>query len=415
MRIQLWKRVGLPLVCLLMLVDSAFGAGFGIYEWSARGNALGGAMIGKADDPSAVAYNPAGITQLPGVQVMGGFTALMPSATVEVETDGGESGSWDTHDLGLDGIAPHAYLTWQMNDKFWFGLGAFTRFGLASEYDSNWAGRYAEYYAGVATYSINPSIAYKINEQWSVAAGIEAMYLDIEIKRKIYTGAKDIDADLAGDCWAPGYNLGIHYKPVKWFSAGLTYRSEIHPHVEGDVDFSNNSKGLYDQSVVGYLNLPASWSLGLAFQLNEKLNLEVDGIFTQWSAYKDIRFAYDTLTTQKEEKNWKDVWRFQVGLEYAYNDWLDLRCGYVYDQSPINDAHYDYMIPLTDRHIFSVGTGMHWGNVTLDLSYGYLFSQDKDVDIEVVLSKDYGISQKQEATFKNAHCHMVGMTIGYTF
>lgn len=73
------------------------------------------------------------------------------------------------------------------------------------------------------------------------------------------------------------------------------------------------------------------------------------------------------------------------------------------------------MVPLTDRHIISVGTGMHWGEFTLDLSYGYLFSRDKDVEIDVVLSEEYGISQEQEATFKNAQCHMIGMTIGYAF
>lgn len=318
MRIQLWKRAGLPLICLLMLVDSAFGAGFGIYEWSARGNALGGAMIGKADDPSAVAYNPAGITQLPGVQVMGGFTALMPSASVEVESEtlmggtslGKESGSDDTKSLGLDGMAPHAYLTWQINDRFWFGLGAFTRFGLASEYDSNWAGRYAEYYAGVATYSINPNIAYKINDQWSVAAGIEAMYFDVEIKRKLFSGvgADDSDVKMAGDCWAPGYNFALHYKPTQWFAAGLTYRGEVHPHIEGDADFSGsvqeNSK-YADQSMRGYLDLPASWSLGLAFQLTEKLSLEFDAIYTLWSSYEAIEFDYDLVGEKAKLKTGK--------------------------------------------------------------------------------------------------------------
>ncbi|MDD2219265.1 MAG: hypothetical protein PHS63_04140, partial [Desulfoplanes sp.] len=84
MRTQMWKRIGLTTACIFLLAETAFGAGYGIYEWSARGNAMGGAMIGKADDPSAVAYNPAGITQLPGVQVMGGVTALMPRSTVDV-------------------------------------------------------------------------------------------------------------------------------------------------------------------------------------------------------------------------------------------------------------------------------------------------------------------------------------------
>ena len=411
MRTPMWKRMGLTLACIFLLAESAFGAGFGIYEWSARGNALGGAMIGKADDPSAVAYNPAGITQLPGVQVLGGLTTLMPQSTVEVSVaQTGQSETTDTKSLGLDGIAPHAFLTWQLNDKFWFGLGAFTRFGLASEYDSDWIGRYKEYYAGVATYSINPNIAYKINDQLSVAVGVEAMYVDVEIKKKADLsayGLSDGDADLAGDCWSPGYNLAVHWKPTKWLATGLTYRSEIHAHVSGTVDFSG-IPGYNDQDVVGYLNLPASWSLGLAFQLTDKLNVEVDAIYTQWSTYEDIVFEYEELSTVTEEKDWKDVWRLQLGLEYAWNEWLDLRCGYTYDQSPMNDDYYDYMIPLYDRHIVSVGTGMHWGKVTLDLSYAYLFSAEKDVTIS-------SSGETQDVSFKDAHCHITSMSVGYAF
>ncbi len=414
MRAQRWKRLGLTLACIFLLAESAFGAGFGIYEWSARGNALGGAMIGKADDPSAVAYNPAGITQLPGVQVLGGLTSLMPQSTVDVSVTGGaqdgQSGSTDTKSLGLDGIAPHAFLTWQLNDRFWFGLGGFTRFGLSSEYDSDWLGKYEQYYAGVSTYSINPNIAYKINDQLSVAAGVEAMYVDVEIKKKVYLGASDGDADLAGDCWAPGYNLAVHWKPTPWLSTGLTYRSEIHPHVEGSVDFSDMPAGYDDQDVVGYLNLPASWSLGLAFQVTDRLNVEVDAVYTLWSTYEDIVFEYEELSTVTEEKDWKDVWRLQLGVEYAWNEWLDLRCGYVYDQSPINNDYYDYMVPLYDRHIVSVGTGMHWGKVTLDLSYAYLFSAEKDVSIYVSSS-----GETQDASFKDAHCHIASMSVGYAF
>jgi long-chain fatty acid transport protein len=248
-----------------------------------------------------------------------------------------------------------------------------------------------------------------------VAAGVEAMYVDVQIKRKIDMGMSDGDANLEGDCWAPGYNLALHYKPTKWLSAGLTYRSEVHPHIEGDVDFSDNLKtiGIDDQSAVGYIDLPSSVSLGLAFQVTEKLNIEVDAIYTMWSAYENLTIDYADIDKSVSEKNWKDVWRFQLGVEYAYNDWLDLRCGYVYDESPINNGYYDYMVPMTDRHIFSVGTGMHWDKWTLDLSYGYLISKDKDVTVTITNLDDS--TYEQEATFKDAHCHMVGMTIGYTF
>jgi long-chain fatty acid transport protein len=428
MRTLLGKHVALILICLLAVAESAFGAGFGIYEWSARGNALGGAMIGRADDPSAVAYNPAGITQLPGVQVMGGFSMLMPQAKVEIDSEtfmagtslGKESDSTHTKSLGMDGFAPNAYITYQLNDRFWFGLGAYTRFGLASEYDEDWIGKYAEYYAGVKTYSINPTIAYKINDQWSIAAGFEAMYFDVEIDRKIYSGATDSKVEMGGDCWAPGYNLAVHYKPASWFAAGLTYRGEVHPHVKGDADFSGpvqqiDPKSFADQNMRGYLDLPASWALGLAFFPTDKLSIELDALYTMWSSYSEIKFSYDKRDGITEAKDWKDVWRFQLGVEYAYNDWLDLRCGYVFDESPINDAHYDYMVPMTDRHIVSVGTGMHWGDLTLDLSYGYLFSKTKNAEIDVTLNKDAGLKEVHDASFKDAHCHMLGLNIGYAF
>jgi long-chain fatty acid transport protein len=420
MRTLLGKHVALILICLLAVAESAFGAGFGIYEWSARGNALGGTLIGRADDPSTIAYNPAGITQLPGVQVMGGFTVLMPRADVDVSVltgvQAGKSDSTHTKSLGMDGLAPNAYMTYQLNDKFWFGLGAYSRFGLASEYDSNWIGRYTEYYAGVVTYSVNPTIAYKINDQWSIAAGIEAMYFDVEIKRKLATKAKlgaDSDLKMAGDCWAPGYNLAVHYKPASWFAAGLTYRGEVHPHVKGDADFSGPilaDPTRADQDMRGYLDLPASWALGLAFFPTDRLSVEVDAIYTMWSSYKKITFDYDILGENSEAKDWKDVWRFQVGVEYAYNDWLDLRCGYVFDESPINDAHYDYMVPMTDRHIFSVGTGMHWGDYTVDMSYGYLYSPSKSATLPANAAGEI-----HDASFKNGHCHMLGLNFGYTF
>lgn len=330
MRTLLGKHVALTLICLLAVAESAFGAGFGIYEWSARGNALGGAMIGRADDPSAVAYNPAGITQLPGVQVMGGFTMLMPQAKVDVSVTGGpqdgESDSAHTKSLGMDGFAPNAYMTYQLNDRFWFGLGAYTRFGLASEFDKDWIGRYTEYYAGVVTYSVNPTLAYKINDQWSVAAGIEAMYFDVEIKRQLATRAlfgKDSDLKMAGDCWAPGYNLALHYKPASWFAAGLIYRGEVHPHVKGDADYSGpiETMGLRkDQDMRGYLDLPSSWALGLAFFPTDKLSIELDAIYTMWSSYNRIKFDFDLDGVEREAKDWKDVWRFQLGVEYAYND-----------------------------------------------------------------------------------------------
>ena len=79
------------------------------------------------------------------------------------------------------------------------------------------------------------------------------------------------------------------------------------------------------------------------------------------------------------EKDWDDVWRFQIGLEYKANDWLDLRLGYVFDESPIPDEWADYLIPTNDRQLYSIGCGMHWDTWIVDLSYTYL-DQNKRIE-----------------------------------
>ena len=122
-------------LCLLLLLLSvrADAAGFGIYEWSARGNALGGAMVGRADDPSTIAYNPAGMVQLEGTQVMAGFTAISP--TVDMEGFGIIGSDPFASTVSATWFPPHIYYTRQVNESHWFGVGLFTRFGLGTEFD----------------------------------------------------------------------------------------------------------------------------------------------------------------------------------------------------------------------------------------------------------------------------------------
>lgn len=126
---------GLRALALLMLLPTVTHAGgFALNEFGARANAMGGAMIALADDASAVAYNPAGITQLPGTSVMFGVTAIAPTADVQ-------TGNKSKTTLQTNIYAPpHAYLVHQLSDKAWFGIGEFTRFGLGTQYGYDWGG-----------------------------------------------------------------------------------------------------------------------------------------------------------------------------------------------------------------------------------------------------------------------------------
>ena len=160
------------LVCLSLLVLSgpAFAGGFALYEGSVRGNGLAGCLIGKADDPSAIFFNPAGITQLTGTQMATGTTIITPMTSVETERFG------KTQDSNLKWnyfAPPYFYITHQQNDRLWLGFGFFARFGLGTEFDENWPGNVNSYNAFVRVVELNPNVAYKINDQLSLSGGRE--------------------------------------------------------------------------------------------------------------------------------------------------------------------------------------------------------------------------------------------------
>ncbi len=419
----------MPSICRIILIAAlvilgaspSYGAGFAMYEYSARGNALGGGLAGRADDPSANAYNPAGITQIPGSGFMVGFTAINPEASVEMNgvTEEAESKFW---------TPPHLYATQQINDTFWLGFGVYSRFGLGIEYDDDWAGRYNVYEASIQSVSLNPNLAVKLTDWLSIAAGPEIMWLDFSQKKKALfshplLGDHDVDAKLEGQNWGYGAVAGIHAIPADWLRLGFTYRSQVTQEVEGEVDFTKpaaidipaTAAYFGDTDAKGKITLPDSFTFGVALYPTEKLSLEFDAVYTRWSSYDELKIEYADdiapgVSETASKKDWKDVWRYQVSAEYAALDWLDLRASYVYDQTPDPDGHADFMVPANDRHLFGVGAGFHvTENLDVDLGYTYLHIVERDIDARPA----DGIPH--DATFKDGYAHMYALTVGYRF
>ena len=162
-------RVSCLLLALLAgTASTVLAEGFALNEWSARGVSLAGGMVGRADDVSALAYNAAGITQLPGAHVMGGLAFIAPLGTIGTEHATGMQYTTTKPSVWL---APHGYASYQLNDNVWLGMGVFSRFGLGNSYSGNWTGRYNLYDVGVQTISFVPTLAYKINDIFSVSVG----------------------------------------------------------------------------------------------------------------------------------------------------------------------------------------------------------------------------------------------------
>lgn len=422
------KRLKSWAIALALVLTSAqfcSAAGFAIYEWSARDMALGGATVGRADDPGALASNPAGITQLDGIQVMGGIMGIHPVLDVEAR------GETETSDEDALYLPPHFYATWKVNDRYSLGLATFSRFGLGTVFDDDWEGRYNSYEGTMETVSLNPNMAVKFTDKFSAAFGVEAMYLNFNLKKKldlsgVQNPAFDGDADLEADGMGYGFNMALHYQPCQYAKLGLAYRSPVTMKVTGDANFSDIPAGLEalgafrDTSASGTVTLPDSFAFGVAMYPMDKLSVEVGAIYTLWSKYDEleINFGDDVIPVNgnpfnrtdvtSSPKNWNDVWRFNVGVEYAALDWLDLRLGYVYDNTPVPDDTIDYLLPDSDRQIFSTGLGFHKDNWAVDVNYSYLLFADRDIDGRAA---DF----VYDGEVKDADGHIAGVSFTYKF
>lgn len=384
-------------VCFLATAGSAFAEGFALYEYGARGVALGGAVMGRKPDPSAVAYNPASLTRLPGIHVMGGVSFINPRG--EMKWKNGTAGYETTELRDSLWAIPHFYYTHQINDDWYFGIGEFTRFGLGFEYPHDWPGRFNIYEVSLLSGSLNPVIAWKATDKLSLAAGVEFVYVNLDLKKRIKVPTDsiapgtsfEVDSNIqnARDLGV-GFNVAGHYKFSDQWAAGLQYRSKVRVHAFGEAEFTylgwNGSAAMdstvqqlayepnfQDSDANSTVILPDSIAGGITWSPIPELSIEVGAVWTRWSSFRSLNIHFDKSPYESQNpKHWKDVWRLNFGVEYDVNDWFTLRAGYVYDQSPMTEKYEDYLVPTDDRHIYSVGAGFKWDSWTLDVAYAYI-------------------------------------------
>lgn len=401
--------IGLTL--LLATSSTVFASGFALIEQSVSG--LGNAFSGgaaSAEDPTTVFFNPAGMTRLEGQQVNSGLHLIIPSAkfsaTSAENSNGNPITGSDGGDGGESGVAPNLYYTNKLNDILTVGLGINAPFGLATEYDRDWIGRYHAVESEVMTININPSFAIKATDKLSLGAGLNVQYIDVTLSSMVDVGknlpitgfnsspATDVFVENKADDWSFGYNFGLLYEFTEATRVGFAYRSKIRHTLEGDTTTSVPA-ALTDvaflfpdkQGVNGKIALPASASLSLFHQLNDRWAIMTDVSWTEWSSFQELTLnfegdgiAFNPSTTTLEK--WEDTWRYSVGTNYAYNDSLILRAGLAYDETPIKDNYRTPRIPGEDRYWVSLGAGIKLSeSVVVDIAYAHLFVDDSKINL----------------------------------
>ncbi|MGB2833205.1 MAG: outer membrane protein transport protein [Methylotenera sp.] len=368
---------------LLGLASQAQAAGFALIEQSASGmgNAYAGAAA-TAEDASTIFFNPAGMTYIEGTQLVGALHLIKPNAEFNnngsikalFRPQGGEGG--DAGDLAF---VPNFYYKRDLTDTIKFGLGVNAPFGLKTEYDKDWIGRFQAIKSEVKSVNINPSIAFKVNDQLSLGAGISAMWFQAELTRAVNLGAAERSVKIKGDDWGFGVNLGAIYQATTDTRFGLAYRSKVRQDLEGK---STSNYAPLNTDVTAGISLPENVSFSAFSHVNDKWDVMGDVTWTHWSRFKELRIDFaNALPDSVTAENWENTTRYSLGVNYHYSDTLKLRAGVAYDQEAIRDQYRTARIPGNDRKWLSLGANWKASpNSMFDIGYSHLFISDAKID-----------------------------------
>jgi len=256
-KFRLCPVASLTIACLLFFACNAMGSGFAIIEQSAScaGYAYAGAAA-VAHDASTIYFNPAGMSLLSGNELQVGAHYIIPKA--EFKNRGsttvlGTPLSGDGSDGGETALVPNLYFLYSISERWKAGIGITAPYGLTTEYDNGWVGRYHALKSNLTTLDINPSVAYKINDQWSLGLGVSFQRAEAELTNAVDWGTAlvvrglappsasqglDGTAKVEGDDWRAGANVGLIFAPLAGTRLGLQYRSKIDHTLEGDATFN---------------------------------------------------------------------------------------------------------------------------------------------------------------------------------
>jgi long-chain fatty acid transport protein len=401
------------------LAPLAHGAGFALIEQSAsgQGNAYaGGSAI--AEDATTVYFNPAGMTRLHGTHTLLAGHVIITGADFDNQGSvlnpalGDVPLPGDSDKGGQSGYVPNLYLVTEVGERWRLGLGIGSLFGLKTDYDDDWVGRYHALHSHLTTVNFNPSVAYKLNDMWSLGAGIDIQYADAKLSNAIdfgtvcvgqlgpqvcnALGVQPTTADgrlkIGGDDWGYGFNLGLLFQPLPSTRFGLAYRSKVALSLKGHANFRVPEQAAFltatgaftNTDVKAAVDLPETVSISAVHEINPQWTLMGDVTWTRWSRFDEIVFRFDNPAqpTSSQPEDWNDSTRYSLGLNWRPTGAWTLRTGVAYDETPVpGSRERTARIPDNDRTWLSFGLGYRFSpRLSFDLGYSHLFIDDASID-----------------------------------
>jgi long-chain fatty acid transport protein len=380
-------------------------------------------------DASAVFYNPAALVEIGGRQFLvsvspvgvstqftdsgSGRPSLGPVAIpVPLGGSGGDAGGWIP--------VPNAYLSWKVASQVALGFGVNVPFGLKTEWEPDWVGRFHAVKSEVKTLNLNPTVAVKVTDWLSLGAGANYQRLDAELSQNVAYGGIAVGAasrfgpaaaagimaqlggpaglsreglgQVQGDDWSWGFNVGARVLIGDSARLGASYRSKVKHEIQGTATFNDSPSFLTsgplgalgtglnarfaDGPVSGVVELPDTASVAAAYQAG-RVELLADWTWTGWQSLQELEIVRDDGSMLSEVPLlFEDTWRVGLGMNYALKDNWRLRLGTAYDKTPVQDAYRTPRLPDQDRIWAAAGVELKLGKGALDVGYAHLFVKD---------------------------------------
>jgi long-chain fatty acid transport protein len=401
---------------LAFLISSgavSHGLGFRIPDQNAEATARGNAFTATADNPSAVFYNPAGITQLEGTRVLLGAYAISLKERVDLLAPG-ENSEFSSTNTDLQAV-PTFYVTWKPKQyPIALGLGVYMPYGFAIEYPDDTPFRTLAVKGSIQYLTINPVIAWKITDTFSVAAGPTVSFGEAELVRGIVNAGDQFK--FKGDGVAYGFNAGLMWNPHRMHHFGLTYRSAA------KIDFSGYSSVSVDsfnvatpfgplevpgtetrENADAAFDLPQNFVFGYSFRPTEDWNFEFNIDWTDWDSLNTVTLSQSSGNVPLPF-NWESSFFYEFGVTKKFAHGISASVGYIYSENSVPNESFSPAIPDSNRHIYSAGVGQRYTHFNWFLAYQYAYGPSRTIAQNTVADGDYRFDS-----------HAVTLSLGYNF
>ncbi len=420
----------LILTTAIIAATSAFASGFGLYEPTSLGTAYGGALVGKAVDGSANSINPATLDDITNLTVQAGFVTEHPRGRIRVSRNG-QSYKCNPLDPGAF-ILPHMQVVAPALWGFTFGLGVSPEYGLGTRFSHNNKMTWSSKQTTIEGFVINPNVAYRITDDWSLGLGARWLYFDFEqysypasYSAGQVPGNAYVRNHLHGNngLTSCGWQIGTRYKILDNLSAGIVYKSKIDTRVKGHSNL-RVPNGAYVPTAMGVLpaatyggaasanlDIPQSLAAGINWDITQDWHLGAMVSWTDWSELDRIDFKLPRIPGNKTTKlRWKDSWRVGIAPSWDFaQNWTAI-VSYVYDTNVCSYDQESTMLPPGDRQIITAGLSWRMTeHIQIDVNYGIVVMGSKGMHMRGPDGADYRMECRHGLS------HAAGCTLTYRF